>query len=79
LSRIFYIKEAKMKDFGERLKQRRIEYGLTQEELARRVTCNRTMILYIECGDKTPSLALTRRLAKALNLTLDELVEGTGA
>ncbi|MCL2697928.1 MAG: helix-turn-helix domain-containing protein [Oscillospiraceae bacterium] len=65
-----------MKDLGARVKRKREQYDLTQEALAGRVGCSRIMIVYIESGEKIPSLALTRKLAKALNYSLDELVNG---
>jgi len=65
-----------MKDLGARVRRRREQYDLSQSELAKRISCNQSMIYFIEQGEKIPSLALTRKLAKALNYSLDELVNG---
>jgi DNA-binding XRE family transcriptional regulator len=54
----------------------RIYLGLSQEELAAAAGASRTTISSIERGRSTPSLALARSLARALDLTLDELFAG---
>jgi len=44
----------------------RIEQGMTQEELARRVGTRQPNIARLESGRRTPSLDLLRRVADAL-------------
>lgn len=47
--------------------------GLTQVALAKRSGVNRVQIADIEAGRKTGSIATIRKLADALDLTLDDL------
>lgn len=54
--------------FGARLKQRRIEHGLTQDELGELAGCAGQTIRRIEGGQRRPSLQLARRLAQTLAL-----------
>lgn len=56
-----------------RIKELRARYGLTQEDLARKVGVRRETILFIEKGDYNPSLNLAHGIAKALKTTIDDL------
>jgi len=56
-----------------RIKELRARYGLTQEDLARKVGVRRETILFIEKGDYNPSLNLAHEIAKALKTTIDDL------
>ncbi|PRG29274.1 XRE family transcriptional regulator [Burkholderia multivorans] len=58
---------------GERVRQRREQLGMTQQELATRVGCSQPMIKKIEAGSRT---SLGRKLANALGVTLDWLETG---
>lgn len=58
----------------ERIKARRIEYNLTQQDLANRAGVNRSLISFIEDGTKVPSVAVLIKLAKALNVSTDWLL-----
>jgi len=58
--------------FGQLVKARRRELGLTQDELARRVGCAPVTIRKIEYDDLRPSVQIAERLAMALNVTLEE-------
>jgi transcriptional regulator with XRE-family HTH domain len=61
--------------FGERLKRLRELAGLSQAELARRSRLNRANINMLESGARTGlTVESARRLARALNVTLDYLV-----
>ncbi len=57
------------------LAQFRQERGLTQTELAKRTKVTQGYIAQLEAGDKTPSLAMLRKLAKALKVPVTELLE----
>src|SRR5574341_2297829 len=61
--------------FGQRVKERRRELGLTQDELARRVGCAPVTLRKIEYDDLRPSVQIAERLAMALNVPLEERAE----
>lgn len=56
-----------------RLREMRIQRGLTQEELADKAGVSRQTISGIESGQYGPSLSVALRIARALNSTLDSL------
>ena len=58
-----------------RVKELRQKYGLTQEELARKVGVRRETIVFIEKGDYNPSLNLAHAIAKELKTTIDNLFD----
>jgi transcriptional regulator with XRE-family HTH domain len=58
--------------FGQRVKARRRELDLTQEELARRVGCAPVTLRKIEYDDLRPSVQIAERLALALNIPPEE-------
>ncbi|WP_079480881.1 helix-turn-helix transcriptional regulator [Halobacillus salinus] len=53
--------------------QARKRLDLTQEQLAERVGLSRGYLSNVEKGNHNPSLETAKKLAKALNKTLDEL------
>lgn len=58
------------------IKQRRIELGLSQRSLAKRVGVSDAYITQLETRERiNPSLHVLRSLAKALKVTVAELVE----
>ncbi len=59
---------------AENIAARRAELNLTQEELAEKVGVTQAFISLVEKGFKTPSVEVTKRLADALDTTIDELV-----
>lgn len=58
--------------YGLNLKIERIRNKLTQEELAEKVDCTAVHIGYIERGLKCPTVFQFLKIARALNLSLDE-------
>ncbi len=58
---------------NEKLKQARLEKGLSQTELARLLGVSRQTINMIENDDYNPTIALCLKICKALDKTLDEL------
>ena len=48
----------------------RIEKGLTQKQLADKLSTKQSVISRVESANTTPSLSLLKRLAQALNTTL---------
>jgi transcriptional regulator with XRE-family HTH domain len=62
--------------FGQRLRQVRIEVGLSQEELAFRAGLDRTYISSVERGKRNISLTNICLIAKALGVKSSFLLEG---
>ena len=56
-----------------RVKELRARYEFSQTELGNRVGVTRQTIGFIEKGEFSPSIALSLRLAKHLQVTVDEL------
>lgn len=48
--------------------------GHSQTDLARRVGMSRPYLCQLESGSRSPSLGLAERLARALDITVDELL-----
>ncbi|MCY3917318.1 MAG: helix-turn-helix transcriptional regulator [Chloroflexi bacterium] len=63
--------------FGKAMKSRRLELGISQEELAFRAGLHRTYISNLERGRKGPSLRVAIRLAFALEMSAPDLVQLT--
>ena len=61
-------------DIGNKIRKRREQLGLCQEEVAERAGVTQAMLGYIEQGKRMPSLHTAKWLAEALECTLDELV-----
>lgn len=60
-------------DMANKIKLARVEKGLTQAQLAKRVNSTRQTIGLIEKGEYNPSLNLCIAIAKELEKTLDDL------
>lgn len=61
--------------FGDAVRLRREELGLTQEELADKAGIHRTYLSDIERGSRNPSLVNIERVAVALNLPISGLFQ----
>lgn len=70
------IKNIKLKIFGEQVRKLRKARGLSQEELAELAELHRNYIGGIERGERNVALLNIVRLAKALGVSLSELLEG---
>lgn len=64
-----------MEEFTSHLKKYRLLAGLTQEELAARVSVRRETILRLEAGRYNPSLGLAVQLSRAVGVPIEELFE----
>lgn len=51
----------------------RIAKGLTQEELAEKISVSRQTIIAIEKGNYTPSVLLALKLAKIFNVSVNDI------
>lgn len=56
------------------LKEFREKKGLSQTELAHRVGLKQTTISQYESGSRRPNLSMAKKLADALEITLDDFV-----
>lgn len=65
----FYLK------FGARLKELRKNAHLTQEELAKMASIDRSYLSQVEVGKRRVSLHVAYRLARLLTVTLDDLLQ----
>lgn len=65
-----------LRALGLRLRQLREARGLTQEQLGEKSDLDQTYLSGIERGTRNPSVVVLSRVAKALKLTLSELMEG---
>jgi len=60
--------------FGKQLQRLRIRRGLTQEQLGVTAGLSRTFLTRLELGQHDPSLSTLVRLAKALRVSVTELL-----
>ena len=60
--------------FAERLKKRRLDRGMTQEELARAIMISPQSVSKWERGDGYPDITLLPRIANYFNTTIDALL-----
>ena len=61
--------------FGKRLKELRLQKGLSQEALANIADLDRTYIPSIEKGERNVSITVMEKLAKALGVEINKLIE----
>lgn len=64
--------------FGKRIRSYRYSQELSQEQLAERADLHRTYVSTIERGGQSVSLDNAAKLARALNVSLPELVDKLG-
>lgn len=64
--------------FGEYLKQYRIEKGMTQAELAGKLSVSQNAISQYEAGKRHPPISRIAHIAKALGCSVSELVDNSG-
>jgi transcriptional regulator with XRE-family HTH domain len=65
-----------LKRFGNRVKELRKERNISQEELAHRANLHRTYIGMIERAEKNVTLLNIEKIAKALNVEIENLFKG---
>lgn len=65
--------------FGDRARALREASSLTLEELSRRSGVSRAMLSKVERGEKSPTIGIASRIARALNTTLTFLTGGAEA
>lgn len=65
-----------MKESGLRIQQLRNQHSYTQDELARKLHINRSMLSYVESGKKGLSVDLLVQLSALFAVSLDYIVLG---
>ena len=64
-----------LKTFGNTIRTKRLEHGLSQEKLAHRAGLHRTYIGMIERGEKNITLLNIEKLATAFSCSISEIVK----
>jgi transcriptional regulator with XRE-family HTH domain len=64
------------KVLGRRIRRRRRHLDLSQESLAERAGIHRTQITLYETGERMPLAVTLVKLAAALGVSVDQLIEG---
>jgi transcriptional regulator with XRE-family HTH domain len=64
-----------LRALGDRIRERRIELKLTQEELGDKCDLHRTFIGSVERGERNVSVLNLRQMARALRIRLSELLD----
>lgn len=65
-----------MGDFAKRIRELREARNMTQKELAQRTGVSQVSIYMYESGETTPKAAIVGKLASALGVTCDEIING---
>lgn len=65
-----------MVEFGEKVKQLREEKGMTQQTMAENLYVTRQAVSRWECGARYPDLLTAKKIARILDVSLDELLSG---
>jgi len=63
-----------MVDFGKKLKELRLQAGLTQKELAERIGVTKSVVSYYELQERHPSPDMLVKLAAVFHVTTDFLL-----
>lgn len=64
-----------LKNLGSNIRELRLSQDVSQEELAFKINSARNFIGCIERAEKSPTVITLYRIAKALNVKLEELVK----
>ncbi len=63
------------KKLGDNIKRIRTEKGMTQGDLCRKLELDRSYMSNVENGNKNPTLATIEKIAKALGVSIEELMK----
>lgn len=64
-----------LRAFGNHLRALRVQKGLSQERLAELAGLHRTYLGGVERGERNPTLLTLAKIAKALDLSISELLD----
>lgn len=62
-------------DFGNKLKELRMQNGLTQQQLATQLGVTKSVISFYECQERTPSPEVLRKMASVFRVSTDFLLD----
>jgi transcriptional regulator with XRE-family HTH domain len=62
--------------FGEAIKQKREQLGMTQQDLAEKLFVSRQTVCRWENGSRCPDLVMAKKIAMVLGISMDELIPG---
>ena len=63
------------KKLGQRIKEKRLQLGLSQEKIALSINMDRTYFASVEKGKRNISILNIEKIAKGLNISLSELFQ----
>jgi len=63
------------KKLGNNMKKLRLEKGMSQGDICRKLGVDRSYISNVESGKKNPTLSTITKLAKALGVSVGELLK----
>ena len=63
-----------MENFGERLKELRLERGITQKELANEIGNAQSAIVYWEANKQEPTISALKKLCNYFGVSADYLI-----
>ena len=66
-----------LKIFGDNLKRLRVEKGISQEDMAKKIKVHANHVSRYERGLSAPSIEVVEKMAKLLEVSIDELVSGS--
>ena len=64
-----------MENFGEKLKELRLEKGLTQKQLAQEIGNAQSAIVYWETNKQEPTISALKKLCKYFEVSADYLLD----
>lgn len=65
-----------MSEFAKIVREKRESKQMTQKELAEKIGVSAACVSMYESGETTPKIAIAAKLASALGVTCEELVNG---
>jgi len=68
-------KKEELKEFGKRLRELRLQRGYSQEKLAEIAKMHRNYVGMIERGERNVTLLNIKKIARALDVEVGELLE----
>lgn len=63
-------------DFGNRIRELRLQTGLSQEKFALKIDMDRTYYASVESGKRNIAIVNIKKIADGLDVTLSELFKG---